>query len=107
MSKTIIKDASSFEAIINNLEDSLKTIYEIFERQDGNFNQMNDKEVWDDDIETIMFDKYKTLSKNYQPICESLTNYIKFLKITLENYKVFESQMNKNIENNLDNLNVN
>ena len=40
-------------------------------------------------------------------LCESLRNYIKFLKITVTNYKNYENTVDKTIENNETELNVN
>lgn len=107
MSKIIITDINRFESIVSKLESSFPEFEELFRMQDANYNNIDGTDVWKSDTQGVVSSKYVELSKNYEPIKETLLNYIKYLKITLENYKKFESTVNNSIEQNLDNLNVN
>lgn len=107
MSKIIITDTNRFESIVSELESSFPEFEELFRMQNDNYNTINGTDVWKSDTQEVVSSKYVELSKNYEPIKETLMNYIKYLKITVENYKNFESTVDSSIEQNLDNLNVN
>lgn len=107
MSKEVITDSNKFEEIINNLEASLPNIKSIFDSQSANYERINETDAWSGKTQQIIYQKYRDLTKNYEPILNSLNNYVKFLKITIENYKNYETSLNSSIEDNEENLKAN
>lgn len=107
MHDIVITNSDEFEKIINDLEKISIEIDDSFKTQDKNFSLIDDTDVYSGDCQRAISNKYKETRKNYVKIEEAIANYIKFLKITLENYKSLEQTINKNMENNSDNLDVN
>ena len=107
MSKVVITDTNRFESIIGDLENTLRTIEDVFASQNNNYRTIDGTDVWKGETQEVISNKYDDLTKNYEPICDSLRNYIKFLKITVSNYKNYENTVDKTIENNETELNVN
>ena len=107
MANVVITDTDRFESIVTELENTLPAIEDVFASQNNNYKIIDGTDVWKGSTQEVISNKYDDLSKNYEPICESLRNYIKFLKITVSNYKNYENTVDKTIENNETELNVN
>lgn len=107
MAKIIIKDTDKFETIIAELEKTIPAFESAFEIQNNNYNTIDGTESWTGETQRIVISKYNELKRNYEPIKESLINYIKYLKITVENYKKFEKTVDETIDDNDGNLDVN
>ncbi len=107
MTKIVITDINKFESIISKLENSFPEFDELFRMQDSNYKTINETDIWKGETSKVIACKYNELSRNYEPIKETLLNYIKYLKITVANYKNFEKMVDKSIEQNSDNFTVN
>jgi hypothetical protein len=107
MSKIVIKDTNKFENIINELENTLPSFEDVFKNQDKNFSMIDGTDIWKGDTQKVITSKYNDLRKNYDSIDETLRNYIKYLKITVDNYKRYEEMVDKSVSENEENLNVN
>ena len=107
MSKITIKDSNKFESIINDLEQTLPSFEEIFKNQDKNFSMIDGTDIWKGETQRVITSKYNELRINYDSINDTLKNYIKYLKITIDNYKRFEGMVENSIDKNEENLNVN
>ena len=107
MSKVIIKDSKKFEKIINDLENTIPAIENSFSTQDRNFGMIDGTDNYRGSCQEVISRKYSDVKKNYDSIIETMKNYVKFLKITLNNYENYERNIDKTINDNLDNLNVN
>lgn len=107
MSKVVITNSTEFEKIIRELEHTIPLIEDSFRLQDRNFSMIDGTDNYRGKCQRVISEKYNDVKKNYVPIQEALTNYVKFLKITLLNYEKFEETMDETINNNLENLNVN
>lgn len=107
MSNIIINDSKEFDVIINKLENTLPVIRDIFSSLDEKIECINGTEIWYGKTQETFCNKYLEFSENYPVINEAFENYVKFLKIVLNNYKKAENKINSNIENNLNNLDVN
>lgn len=107
MSKIIITNSTQFEDVIRAFEQSLPKIKEIFASERENAEKINETSTWTSETQKVMYNKYKMLEKNFEPIEESIQLYINFMKKTLEDYKAVEAHIDKMAENNSFELNVN
>jgi len=107
MSNITIKNSADFELVISKLESTLPTIREVFSSIDNNIDSINGTELWYGKTQDTLCKKYFEFRENYEFINNSFENYIKFLKIVLNDYKNAENKINSSIESNLKNLDVN
>ena len=107
MKKILITDYNQFNEVILNFEKSLANIKEVFSNENKNFEKINETSIWTGKTQKVIYNKYKLLANNYEPIEESIQIYIDFLKNTLQEYKDNEDYLNKNLELNDENLDVN
>ena len=107
MKKILITDYNQFNEVILNFEKSLANIKEVFSNENKNFEKINETSIWTGKTQKVIYNKYKLLVNNYEPIEESIQIYIDFLKNTLQEYKDNEDYLNKNLELNDENMNVN
>lgn len=107
MSNIVITDTNKFESIISNLEGTLPVIEDVFRNQNNYYKSIDHTDAWSGETQGVISDKYNELSQNYDSINESLRNYIKYLKITVSNYKNFENLVDKSVNENENELNVN
>lgn len=107
MKKILITDYDQFNEVILNFEKSLIKIKEIFANENRNFEEINATNTWTGKTQEVIYNKYKLLANNFEPIETALQIYIDFLKNTLQEYKNANEYLNKNIEFNDENLNVN
>ncbi len=107
MNKIVITDSNKFEEVIQVFETTLPNIKNYFESEKRNSNEINGTPTWTGASQQALYGKYKELEKNFDPIVESMEVYIRFLKKTLEDYKLLEQQLNNKAEEFSSQLNVN
>ena len=107
MSDITIKDTKTFEKIVNELEQIVPQIDNSFVVQNKNFSMINGTDIYKGKCQSVISKKYDLFKKNYEPVNEALNNYVKYLKITLENYKEYEKTLNSAIDDNVDGLSIN
>lgn len=107
MSNITITNSQDFEKIISKIESSYQAIEQVFQSEKTNMENINETDIWTGKAQGSIYRKYKELEKNFSPIEETLQIYIQFLKNTLSNYKQLEEKVNKNIEDNINSLNIN
>ena len=107
MNKIAITDYNQFNSVITSFENSLNHIKEIFANEKQNIENINATDIWTGKTQEVIYNKYKLLANNFEPIETALQIYIDFLKNTLQEYKNTNEYLNKSIELNDENLNVN
>ena len=107
MNKIVITDSTQFEDVIRTFEQSLPKIKDIFSNERENAEKINATSTWTSETQKVMYEKYKLLEKNFEPIEESIQLYINFMKKTLEDYKAVEAHIEQMAEKNSFELNVN
>ena len=107
MSKTTIKNDNEFEKIIRDLERTIPAIEDAFELQNRNFRMIDGTDNYRGKCQQAISEKYNEVKSNYETIDEALINYIKFLKLTLNNYRHYEATLNRSLDENSENLDVN
>ncbi len=107
MNKVVITNSAEFEEVIQSLERSYGKIKDLFANERKNVEEINATDTWTGKSQKVVYDKYKLLNSNYGPIEYSLELYIKFLKKTLEDYKLMEREISRNIDEMEKSLDVN
>lgn len=107
VSNIVITDTNLFKNIIQELEQSIPHISEIFEKQNKEMLKIDHTEIWLGKAQEKVTEKYNELKNCYNPVKESLSLYVEFLKTTVDKYEMLERNINQDIESNLENLNVN
>ena len=102
-----ISNFSEFKLIISKLRNNLENIKNLFNNEKNNIEKINGTDVWNGMTQTIIYNKFKELEKNFPDVEKALGTYIMFLETTLTNYQKLESNIKENIDDNSDNLNVN
>lgn len=107
MNSIIINDTNRFDEIIRILKGSLNRIHDDLESEKNKMQKINKTDIWTGLVQEKVYSKYQELSNCYSSIYESLDIYIEFLENALKSYVEAELTFEKNINNNMDNLNVN
>lgn len=102
-----ITNSALFEEVVISLENSLSKIKDIFARQNKNKEIINGTDSWTGKAQSVLSSKYELLSQNFGPIEYSIDLYIKFLRKTLEDYKMADAAITKNMEEMASNMDVN
>ena len=103
----IISDTFEFQRLIDILNSSLDRINDLFEKEKLEMENINATDIWTGEVQKRTYDKYQQLSKSYDSVSESLGIYIKFLQNTVDQYINAEETIDRNIETNSDNIDVN
>lgn len=91
-----INDFDKFSEIITSLEASYNNLKEITIKEKENKEKINSTEIWTGYSQKAMYDKYNILTNDFDQIEYSLDIYIKFLRKTLEDYRLIDEEINKN-----------
>ena len=107
MNNITITDSDKFAEVITSLENSYNKLVEIKENENINKETINATDVWTGNAQKSMYDKFDELINTYEKVDYSLDIYIKFLKKTLEDYKLINDEISKNIDKVENELNIN
>ena len=102
-----IVSPEEMQEAIKQLKGSLRVLNDVFSSQKNNVERINKTDVWSGAAAEAMYEKYKQLNANYDPITYSIDLYIKFLEKTLEDYNRLIQEQNRNIDAMAENLDVN
>ena len=102
-----ITNPLEFEKIIKELKESVIRMSDCFNNENTFMKKIDKTDIWTGEVQDKVYSKYLELSNCYNPVIESLKTYIKFLENTLNSYMNAELTINKDIEDNLEDLNVN
>lgn len=102
-----ITNSAAFEAVVVSLENSLVKLTDVFENQNKNKDSINQTDSWTGQAQGALSEKYELLSRNFGPIEYSIDLYTKFLRKTLEDYKLAEQAIMKNMEELASKMDVN
>ncbi len=102
-----ITSSNDFENIVHNMEASNSKIASIFEETTASIAKLNTENSWEGIAQKQFISKYESLQSNYEIINNSMLKNVNFLKNIIESYKETENQINKNIDSNSLELNVN
>jgi len=106
--KNIDIKTEGLELVVSLLNEKIKTIEEIFSDIDKKMKMIDGtSDVWQCDSQDVTYKSYKTISKTFPNMVEQLTSYKLFLEKTIDNYKKGEADINKEINDNENNLDVN
>ena len=92
---------------ILKMENSNKRIEEILANIDNTVKSLYNNDIWSGNTNEAYYERFEELKAIFPNINTSLTNLVKYLKVTNENYINAENSINNNIDTNNTNLNVN
>ncbi len=107
MNNITITDSEKFEEVINSLLDSYNKLKEIKDSEIRNKEKINGTDTWTSNAQKSMSNKFEELIESYEQIDFSLAIYIKFLSKTLEDYKLLNDEISKNVDKVENELNIN
>ena len=91
----IIVDYTKLETAASNLDNEIKKLKELFNKQNNNFKLLEDNKMWYGTACSNCINKYKELSSKYEDIITNLNNYKQFLNNVRDTYKAFNDEANK------------
>jgi len=106
MKRIEIRDSNAFEGEIREFEGALKNIKEIFQSEKNNIEKINKTEIWTSMTQEAVYEKNIEFQKNFGPVEEAIQVYIDFMKKTLSDYIRFEEVTGRNIDNQVESLDV-
>lgn len=92
---------SQLEEKEREVEDTLKNINDKMKHIDGT------SDTWKGVVQDSLYNRYSLTQNEFPKIIEQLTNYNKYLRTTVENYKKGEQTIKKSLKNNSDDLDIN
>ena len=108
MNKNILINSEAFQQNISDFEMHVNKVTEYLQKIDNQMKQIDgNNELWKSRVAVCIHDDHMDLQKKFDDINKELSSYVTFLKNTLANYKTQESNIDKAIENNSSNLDVN
>lgn len=100
-------NSSAVEEIAIKMEKTGEKIKEIFDNVDLLMNNVNDNDNWYGQTNEAYYNRYLKLKEYFPKVLEGIDIYSAFLNNVGVNYEDKENDLNRNIEFNDDNLNVN
>ena len=105
---TKLTNINEFDNMVTNLNNSLNRINTLFHEEQTNINNVfSNPNSWKGRAQTKATEKYSEITNMYPSITKSLKNFISFLNNTSNKYKEFTATTNRNVEDNLESLDVN
>ena len=105
--KITINDFDRIESIIETLRGIEQRIEEIHEAENNNIERINRTDIWTGKTQEKTYEKLFELKEDHGPIEEMLKEHILFLTKAESDYKTLELKLEKDIEENGNNLTVN
>ena len=105
--KIIINDFDRIEGIIETLKGIEQRIEEIFEEEKNNIERINKTDIWTGKTQEKTYEKLFVMKEDHAPIEEMLKEHILFLTKAESDYKTLELKLEKDIDDNGNNLIVN
>ena len=91
-------DFTSVENLITKLNQGIKELNEVFDKQKKNYVKLNATDIWYGNAQLACSGKYEELSGKYEAIINSLRQYSDFLKETNETMKDFERSVDQSVD---------
>ncbi len=100
-------NSAALEAVTNKIEATSNKIEEIFNKIDNTMKELYNSETWSGDANDAYYKRYQELSAFFPKINTGLDTYISFLRTTNENFVNAENSINRQVDTNEVELNVN
>ena len=107
MSNIVIKE-DEFRSIINDLDKEITNLENTYndikvrgQKLDGT------SDMWKSETQKVVYDYYKSVSDKFPNNIERFKSLSDYLKTTLNNYIEGEKSINKDVDNNASELNIN
>ena len=108
MTKSILINSEAFQQNISDFEMHVNKVSEYLQKIDNQMKKIDGtNELWKSKVAVRIHDDHMDLQKKFDDVNEELSSYVTFLKKTLTDYKTQEENIDKAIDNNSSNLDVN
>ena len=99
-SEGLLSNADEMEKIGKNIED-------IFSRVDTIMKKLHNSDTWKGDANEAFYEKYQKLYDYFPRINNGIKKYVKYLRVTSDNYSNAELLINNDVDSNIVSLDVN
>ncbi len=99
---------AKFRKIITLLDEEiakLETVYDEIEQESKKID--GSSSVWSGKTQSVVYDYYKSISPDFPKTVDRMKSFSDYLKTTLDNYINGENSINKDVDTNQENLDVN
>ena len=106
--RNVMINSEAFSDDITKFETHVNNIVEYFEKISRTMSNIDGKnDLWKSNTAVLMHDDYQELEKRFEKINVELLAFVIFLKDTLSNYEIEESNIDKAVDENSSILDVN
>jgi phage-related tail protein len=85
----------ALETSITMLDNEIKKLEGLFEKQNNNYELLKDSTVWNSPSREVCIEKYNELASNYKTVIDDLNKYRNFLSGVHDTYKTYEATTDK------------
>lgn len=97
-----------FRKIINDFNTEIKNLEAIYKEIENECKKIDGSDnIWKGKVQAMTYNYYKDVSSEFPDNIERLQSLSEYLNHTLENYINGENSINKDVDKNSENLNVN
>ncbi len=100
-------NTSELNNCILKMENEIKNIEALFTKIENDMKSFHGNEIWYGDANEAYFNRFLMLKNFFPKVNMSLYNFVNYLKVTNENYINAENSINKDVDTNEIELNVN
>ncbi len=103
----ILINEEELNKIITKVDAEIKNMENIYQELDNKLKEIDGStETWTGNTQKIAYDKYLSISKQFPNSIEQMKSLKDFMKNALDNYVESDKSINKDINNNQDDLTV-
>lgn len=108
MNNSLKVDTEALEKVVSILEKKISNLKDIYDDIDKKLQNINgDTELWKGKVQESTYNYYLEISKDFPKTIEELNKYKSFLKNVITKHKDQNQSINKDIDNNGINLDLN
>ena len=90
---SIYVDTDGMFSNADNITKRIEKMQEIFDNTNKEMNVSKDKQIWLGSSSDTMYSKYDELSKNYEPVIESMNKIVKVINNIANSYIEWDKSM--------------
>ncbi len=108
MANNVYMNSEALDLINFKLEDKTKKLDDLYKELNNKLSILDGNSiVWKGKAQEAFYEHYTGVSSHFPDIIDQLNSYVLFLAETIENYEKRDQAMDKDIDDNKNNLDVN